>query len=141
MSDALPILPRDMRPWLWPATVTVGFAALMTFYVVWCFETSVGHSVLLADRLPAPHLLMLALPVLAHLALAWHWRRARRLNLALALLGLITWQQATYPAGIGLPAMLNLIPEWQDITLAATPPEPLFVDPLPITRAALTPDR
>ena len=140
MPDAPPLLSRDLRPWLWPATVTVGFAALMTFYVLWCFQTPTGRGVLLAGHLPAPHVLMLALPVLAHLVLAWHWRRARRLNLILALMGLVTWQQATYPAGIGLPAMLNLIPDWQEITLAATPPQPTLVEPLPVTSIALALD-
>gem|GEM_PF-6132635 len=31
MANALPLPSRDLRPWLWAATITVGFAALMTF--------------------------------------------------------------------------------------------------------------
>ena len=144
MADAPPLPSRDLRPWFWAATVTVGFAALMTFYVVWSHETPLGRRVMLSapgNTVPTPHLLMLTLPILAHLTLAWRWHPARRLNLALALMGLITWHQATYPAGIGLPAMLNLIPDWRELTLAAAPPRPEFVAPLPITQATLVPDR
>ena len=134
MPVAPPFLNRDLRPWTWAATITVVCAALMTCYVLWSFGAArFGPS----EGLRGTHLACLALPVLAHLALAARWHVARRVNLVLALVGVISALGPGYPTGLGVPAMLGAIPDWRAITAAATPPPPPLADPLPVTRLSL----